>query len=178
MSRRALLSLIGSALLAACGGGDDPAPASPASPAPAPAPEPIPDPEGVFFEVRLAPEFTGGAEVPPVFSLTFGGELSWMMIDEGPATPCSLILEAAEFAAFRDAILDVGLSGIGEETVEAPAGSGLAPAFGFILHEGGETHTLWVEGLFVVEHTDERALKLTEIYTDLGERVTGEPCGV
>lgn len=174
MSRRTLLALIATALVAACGGGDDPAPTAPVSPAPAPAPEPMPEPAAVFFEVRLSPEFTGPTEVPPVFSLTFGGELSWMTFD---GAPCSLMLGEDEFVGIRETILDVGLSGIGEETVEAPEGSQLAPAFGFILHEAGETHTLWVEGFSVVEHTDERVLKLTDLYNQLGDRVTGEPCG-
>lgn len=170
MSRRALLILIATAFAAACGGGDDPAPTTPVAPAPAPAPEPSQDPEEVFFEVRF---FVGSADVT-VFSLTFGGALSWMEFD---GTPCSLMLDEAEFHRIRDAILDVGLSGIGEETVRAPEGAQPTPAFGFILHEGGETHTLWVEGFAVVEHTDERVLKLHDLYLQLGDRVTGVPCG-
>ena len=174
MSRRSLLILIATALAAACGGGDDPAPQTPVAPAPAPTPGPTVAPEAVFFEVRLSPSFTGPTEVPPVFSLTFGRELSWMTFE---AAPCRLTLGEAEFAQIQAAILDVGLAGIGEETVRAPEGSELAPAFGFILHENGATHTLWVEAFTVAEHTDERVLKLTDLYHQLGDRVTGEPCG-
>ncbi|MDE0393248.1 MAG: hypothetical protein OYK82_00570 [Gammaproteobacteria bacterium] len=162
-----MLLLITALLLASCA--DEPPPTVPVAPdppAPPPAPEPVPD----EMETRLLLEIL--IKLPdfapePVFTLADDGTLTSSV----NGVPCDLTLEEAEFAAVREAIASLGLDAIeDEETIAVPAGAerGL-PSFAFRLHSGDRTHTRWVEGFQLVEHTDPRVAGLTALYQQLAD---------
>lgn len=162
-----ILLLVAALLLASCA--DEPPPTVPVVPDP-PAPPSAPEPEPQEMEARLLLEIL--IKLPdfaptPVFTLTDDGTLT-SSVD---GTPCDLTLEEAEFAALREAIAALGLDAIeDEETIAVPQGAepGL-PSFAFRLHAGDRTHTRWVEGFQLVEHTDPRVTGLNALYQQLAD---------
>ena len=162
-----ILLLITAWLLASCA--DEPPPTVPVAPDP-PAPPSAPESEPEEMEARLLFEIL--IKLPdfaptPVFTLTDDGTLT-SSVD---GAPCDLTLEEAEFAALREAIASLGLDAIeDEETIAVPEGAepGL-PSFAFRLHAGDRTHTRWVEGFQLVEHTDPRVAGLNALYQQLAD---------
>lgn len=163
-----VLLLVATVLLASCS--DEPTPTVPAVPnlpaPPPPAPEPVPVEMEPAILLEILIQLPGFAP-SPVFTLTDHGTLTGFV----NGTPCDLTLEEAEFAALEEAIYSLGLNTIeGEETIAVPEGAeqGL-PIFAFRLHAGDRTHTRWVEGFQLVEHTDPRVAGLTAIYQQLAD---------
>ena len=162
-----MLLVVTTLLLASCADESPPTVVPvPDPPVPPSAPEPAPE----EMEARLLLEIL--IKLPdfaptPVFTLTDDGTLTGFV----NGAPCDLTLEEAEFAALREAISSLGLDAIeGEETIAVPEGAeqGL-PTFAFRLYAGDGTHTRWVEGFQLVEHTDPRVAGLTALYQQLAD---------
>lgn len=159
-----MLLLVTALLLSSCA--DEPPPTVPVAPDPPSAPEPEPEEIKVRLLLEILVKLPDFAPTP-VFMLTDDGTLT-SSVD---GAPCDLTLEEAEFAALREAIASLGLDAIeDEETIAVPEGTepGL-PSFAFRLHAGERTHTRWVEGFQLVEHTDPRVAGLNALYQQLAD---------